>query len=68
MISRRFLFRAVIDSKIGSRFVFTSSKPDNANPNWLRVGLAFGTSAFIWGLVNNHIISFRYIVLFELFV
>uniref|UniRef100_A0A4W6DS23 NADH dehydrogenase [ubiquinone] 1 subunit C1, mitochondrial n=1 Tax=Lates calcarifer TaxID=8187 RepID=A0A4W6DS23_LATCA len=37
----------------GSRSVFTSSKPDTANPNWLRVGLAFGTSVFLWGLVNK---------------
>lgn len=36
----------------GYRSVFTGSKPDTANPNWLRVGLAFGTTAFIWGLVN----------------
>ncbi|XP_039669500.1 NADH dehydrogenase [ubiquinone] 1 subunit C1, mitochondrial isoform X1 [Perca fluviatilis] len=35
----------------GSRSVFTSSKPDTANPNWVRVGLAFGTSAFLWGLL-----------------
>uniref|UniRef100_A0A3B4X282 NADH dehydrogenase [ubiquinone] 1 subunit C1, mitochondrial n=1 Tax=Seriola lalandi dorsalis TaxID=1841481 RepID=A0A3B4X282_SERLL len=35
----------------GSRSVFTSSKPDTANPNWLRVGLAFGTSALLWGLL-----------------
>lgn len=36
----------------GCRSIFTGSKPDTANPNWLRVGLAFGTTAFIWGLVN----------------
>uniref|UniRef100_A0A3Q1BKX2 NADH dehydrogenase [ubiquinone] 1 subunit C1, mitochondrial n=1 Tax=Amphiprion ocellaris TaxID=80972 RepID=A0A3Q1BKX2_AMPOC len=35
----------------GSRSAFTSSKPDTVNPNWLRVGLAFGTSAFLWGLL-----------------
>lgn len=46
---------------VGSRSVFTSAKPDVANPNWLRVGLAFGTSAFLWGLVNQHII----IIIFE---
>ncbi|XP_039976037.1 NADH dehydrogenase [ubiquinone] 1 subunit C1, mitochondrial [Xiphias gladius] len=51
MISNRFLFRAIFDSKVGSRSLFTSSKPDTADPNWLRVGLAFGTCAFLWGLL-----------------
>ncbi|GAA6234219.1 NADH dehydrogenase [ubiquinone] 1 subunit C1, mitochondrial [Lates calcarifer] len=51
MIFNRFLLRAVLDSRVGSRSVFTSSKPDTANPNWLRVGLAFGTSVFLWGLL-----------------
>ncbi|XP_040904664.1 NADH dehydrogenase [ubiquinone] 1 subunit C1, mitochondrial [Toxotes jaculatrix] len=51
MIFNRLLHRAVLDSRVGSRSVFTSSKPDIANPNWLRVGLAFGTSAFLWGLL-----------------
>ncbi|XP_070769722.1 NADH dehydrogenase [ubiquinone] 1 subunit C1, mitochondrial [Enoplosus armatus] len=45
------LSRAVLVSRAGSRSVFTSSKPDTANPNWFRVGLAFGTSAFLWGLL-----------------
>uniref|UniRef100_A0A4W5RUT5 NADH dehydrogenase [ubiquinone] 1 subunit C1, mitochondrial n=1 Tax=Hucho hucho TaxID=62062 RepID=A0A4W5RUT5_9TELE len=35
----------------GSRSAFTAAKPDHTNPNWLRVGLAFGTSAFLWGLL-----------------
>ncbi|XP_045887363.1 NADH dehydrogenase [ubiquinone] 1 subunit C1, mitochondrial isoform X2 [Micropterus dolomieu] len=47
----RLLSRAVYFSKVGSRSVFTSSKPDTANPNWFRVGLAFGTSAFLWALL-----------------
>ncbi|XP_023273568.1 NADH dehydrogenase [ubiquinone] 1 subunit C1, mitochondrial [Seriola lalandi dorsalis] len=51
MIFNRFLIRAVLNGKAGSRSVFTSSKPDTANPNWLRVGLAFGTSALLWGLL-----------------
>ncbi|KAI3352176.1 hypothetical protein L3Q82_020987 [Scortum barcoo] len=50
MTFNRLLSTAVSFSKVGSRSVFTSSKPDTANPNWLRVGLAFGTSAFLWGL------------------
>uniref|UniRef100_UPI0009B2E680 NADH dehydrogenase [ubiquinone] 1 subunit C1, mitochondrial isoform X1 n=1 Tax=Monopterus albus TaxID=43700 RepID=UPI0009B2E680 len=35
----------------GCRSLFRGSKPDTANPNWFRVGLAFGTSVFIWGLL-----------------
>ncbi|KAM9376163.1 uncharacterized protein KZ484_008752 [Pholidichthys leucotaenia] len=38
-------------AKAGSRSAFTASKPDPSRPNWLRVGLAFGTSAFLWGLL-----------------
>uniref|UniRef100_A0A672FCN3 NADH dehydrogenase [ubiquinone] 1 subunit C1, mitochondrial n=1 Tax=Salarias fasciatus TaxID=181472 RepID=A0A672FCN3_SALFA len=38
-------------STSGSRSVFTSSKPDTSRPNWLRVGLAFGASAFLWALL-----------------
>ncbi|XP_034545568.1 NADH dehydrogenase [ubiquinone] 1 subunit C1, mitochondrial [Notolabrus celidotus] len=51
MTYQRLFSRAVCLSKVGSRSAFTSSKPDMANPNWLRVGLAFGTSAFLWGLL-----------------
>ncbi|XP_035525854.1 NADH dehydrogenase [ubiquinone] 1 subunit C1, mitochondrial isoform X1 [Morone saxatilis] len=36
---------------VGSRSMFTSSKPDFTNPSWFRVGLAFGSSVFIWGLL-----------------
>uniref|UniRef100_D6PVQ3 NADH dehydrogenase [ubiquinone] 1 subunit C1, mitochondrial n=1 Tax=Epinephelus coioides TaxID=94232 RepID=D6PVQ3_EPICO len=43
--------RAALVSKVGSRSAYTSSKPDFANPNWLRVGLAFGSSVFLWGLL-----------------
>ncbi|KAK2849577.1 hypothetical protein Q5P01_009411 [Channa striata] len=51
MIFKRLISPAVFVSKVGSRSVFTSSKPDFTNPNWLRVGIAFGTSAFLWGLL-----------------
>ncbi|XP_044219437.1 NADH dehydrogenase [ubiquinone] 1 subunit C1, mitochondrial [Thunnus albacares] len=51
MTLNRLLSRAVLANKVGSRSVFTSSKPDIANPNWLRVGLAFGSSVFLWGLL-----------------
>ncbi|XP_030595419.1 NADH dehydrogenase [ubiquinone] 1 subunit C1, mitochondrial [Archocentrus centrarchus] len=51
MIFNRMLSRAVFVSRAGSRSAFTSSKPEMAKPNWFRVGLAFGTSAFLWGLL-----------------
>ncbi|XP_054453923.1 NADH dehydrogenase [ubiquinone] 1 subunit C1, mitochondrial [Anoplopoma fimbria] len=51
MTFHRLFSGAALVSKVGSRSVFTSSKPDTANPNWLRVGLAFGTSALLWGLL-----------------
>ncbi|XP_075872643.1 NADH dehydrogenase [ubiquinone] 1 subunit C1, mitochondrial [Nelusetta ayraudi] len=51
MTFSRLLHRVLTNSKVGSRSVFTSSKPDVANPDWLRVGLAFGTSALLWGLL-----------------
>ncbi|XP_073342975.1 NADH dehydrogenase [ubiquinone] 1 subunit C1, mitochondrial [Pagrus major] len=51
MTFNRLLSRAALVSKVGSRSVFTSSKPDPTNPNWLRVGLAFGSAAFLWGLL-----------------
>ncbi|XP_061582408.1 NADH dehydrogenase [ubiquinone] 1 subunit C1, mitochondrial [Cololabis saira] len=45
------LSRAVLVHRVGSRSAFTSSKPDFSKPNWLRVGLALGTSVFLWGLL-----------------
>ncbi|XP_059202058.1 NADH dehydrogenase [ubiquinone] 1 subunit C1, mitochondrial [Centropristis striata] len=51
MTFSRLLSRATLVSKVGSRSAFTSSKPDFSNPNWFRVGLAFGSTAFIWGLL-----------------
>ncbi|XP_070693313.1 NADH dehydrogenase [ubiquinone] 1 subunit C1, mitochondrial [Pempheris klunzingeri] len=51
MTFNRLLCRAVHLSKVGSRSAFTSAKHDTVNPNWLRVGLAFGSSAFLWGLL-----------------
>ncbi|XP_029918017.1 NADH dehydrogenase [ubiquinone] 1 subunit C1, mitochondrial [Myripristis murdjan] len=51
MTFSRLLSRTVLVSKVGTRSAFTASKPDTVNPNWLRVGLAFGTSAFLWGLL-----------------
>ncbi|XP_035525856.1 NADH dehydrogenase [ubiquinone] 1 subunit C1, mitochondrial isoform X2 [Morone saxatilis] len=51
MTFNRLLSRAVLVSRVGSRSMFTSSKPDFTNPSWFRVGLAFGSSVFIWGLL-----------------
>ncbi|XP_039866116.1 NADH dehydrogenase [ubiquinone] 1 subunit C1, mitochondrial isoform X1 [Simochromis diagramma] len=51
MTFNRLLSRAVFVSRAGCRSAYTSSKPDMTNPNWFRVGLAFGTSAFLWGLL-----------------
>ncbi|KAK5865274.1 hypothetical protein PBY51_016449 [Eleginops maclovinus] len=51
MTFNRLLSRAALVSKVGSRSIFQSSKRDMTNPNWIRVGLAFGTTAFVWGLL-----------------
>ncbi|XP_068044154.1 NADH dehydrogenase [ubiquinone] 1 subunit C1, mitochondrial [Anomalospiza imberbis] len=38
-----------------TRSAFVVRKPNNAQPNWLGVGLAFGTSAVLWALlVKQH--------------
>ncbi|XP_061757600.1 NADH dehydrogenase [ubiquinone] 1 subunit C1, mitochondrial [Nerophis ophidion] len=47
----KLLARASIVNKAGSRSMFTASKNDTTSPNWLRVGLTFGSSAFLWGLL-----------------
>ncbi|RVE67576.1 hypothetical protein OJAV_G00104120 [Oryzias javanicus] len=51
MTLSRLLSRVGFVSRVGSRSAFTSSKTDTRSPNWLRVGLAFGSSAFLWGLL-----------------
>ncbi|XP_056899953.1 NADH dehydrogenase [ubiquinone] 1 subunit C1, mitochondrial [Takifugu flavidus] len=51
MTFNRLLSRASVYNRAASRSLFTGTKPDTANPNWLRVGLAFGSAAFIWGLL-----------------
>ncbi|XP_049597149.1 NADH dehydrogenase [ubiquinone] 1 subunit C1, mitochondrial [Syngnathus scovelli] len=45
------LARSYFVHRLGSRPVFTSSKRDTTSPNWLRVGLAFGSSIFLWTLI-----------------
>ncbi|NXM67300.1 NDUC1 dehydrogenase, partial [Serilophus lunatus] len=38
-----------------ARSAFVASKPSSARPNWLRVGLAFATSAALWAiLIRQH--------------
>ncbi|NXA09731.1 NDUC1 dehydrogenase, partial [Sapayoa aenigma] len=38
-----------------SRSAFVARKPDYARPNWLRVGLAFSTTAALWAiLIKQH--------------
>ncbi|XP_078260957.1 NADH dehydrogenase [ubiquinone] 1 subunit C1, mitochondrial isoform X1 [Rhinoraja longicauda] len=34
-----------------TRSVFTARKPDYTNPNWIRVGLAFGSTIALWTLL-----------------
>ncbi|XP_061692100.1 NADH dehydrogenase [ubiquinone] 1 subunit C1, mitochondrial isoform X2 [Syngnathoides biaculeatus] len=42
--------RSYFFHRVGTRSMFTSSKYDTNSPNWLRVGLAFGSSIFLWSL------------------
>uniref|UniRef100_A0A3P8ZDV7 NADH dehydrogenase [ubiquinone] 1 subunit C1, mitochondrial n=1 Tax=Esox lucius TaxID=8010 RepID=A0A3P8ZDV7_ESOLU len=51
MTLRRLLLRVASDNRIRSRSMFTARKTDHSNPNWLGVGLAFGSSALLWGLL-----------------
>ncbi|NXY29854.1 NDUC1 dehydrogenase, partial [Pomatorhinus ruficollis] len=38
-----------------TRSAFVAKKENNAQPNWLGVGLAFGTSAALWAfLIKQH--------------
>ncbi|XP_056625165.1 NADH dehydrogenase [ubiquinone] 1 subunit C1, mitochondrial [Triplophysa dalaica] len=47
----RLLLRASTINKMVSRNAFTALKPDPSKPNMLRVGMAFGSTAFLWGLL-----------------
>ncbi|KPP67695.1 NADH dehydrogenase-like [Scleropages formosus] len=51
MSLNRVLLQSATVSKGITRCFFTARKPDNTNPNWLRVGLAFGSTAAIWALL-----------------
>ncbi|NXF09402.1 NDUC1 dehydrogenase, partial [Smithornis capensis] len=38
-----------------TRSAFTATKPNYDRPNWLRVGLAFSTTAALWAiLIKQH--------------
>ncbi|XP_062902718.1 NADH dehydrogenase [ubiquinone] 1 subunit C1, mitochondrial [Mobula hypostoma] len=47
--------RAILSSskvyRVLTRSAFTARKPDYTNPNWLRVGLAFGSTIALWTLL-----------------
>ncbi|XP_029451058.1 NADH dehydrogenase [ubiquinone] 1 subunit C1, mitochondrial [Rhinatrema bivittatum] len=36
---------------VQTRSMYMAKKPDYSKPNWLRVGLAFSTSVFLWALL-----------------
>ncbi|KAM3672606.1 NADH dehydrogenase [ubiquinone] 1 subunit C1, mitochondrial [Ammospiza maritima maritima] len=48
---RRWGLVAAPPSLAFTRSAFVVKKANNAQPNWLRVGLAFGTSAALWALL-----------------
>uniref|UniRef100_A0A8C3QSE3 NADH dehydrogenase [ubiquinone] 1 subunit C1, mitochondrial n=1 Tax=Cyanoderma ruficeps TaxID=181631 RepID=A0A8C3QSE3_9PASS len=57
MAPRRFPRRVTAPSRMRpfTRSAFVAKKANNAQPNWLGVGLAFGTSAVLWAfLVKQH--------------
>ncbi|KAG5263657.1 hypothetical protein AALO_G00267210 [Alosa alosa] len=51
MSLNRLLLRTATVTRTVTRSAFTSSKQDTANPNWVRVGLAFASSGILWGLL-----------------
>ncbi|KAK1175223.1 NADH dehydrogenase [ubiquinone] 1 subunit C1, mitochondrial [Acipenser oxyrinchus oxyrinchus] len=51
MTLNRLLLRSAFVSKTLTRSAFTARKPDNTTPNWLRVGLALGSTAALWALL-----------------
>ncbi|XP_059108461.1 NADH dehydrogenase [ubiquinone] 1 subunit C1, mitochondrial [Peromyscus eremicus] len=51
----RLLAPARLPSCSSTRSKFYVREPYNAKPNWLRVGLALGTSVFLWVyLIRQH--------------
>ncbi|XP_041057780.1 NADH dehydrogenase [ubiquinone] 1 subunit C1, mitochondrial [Carcharodon carcharias] len=51
MPASRALLRSAEVIRVLTRSAFTARKPDYANPNWLRVGLAFGSTIALWMLL-----------------
>ncbi|MBN3319697.1 NDUC1 dehydrogenase, partial [Atractosteus spatula] len=51
MSLNRLLLQTATVSKNVTRSAFTARKPDFTNPNWLRVGMAFGSTAVLWTLL-----------------
>ncbi|XP_021404196.1 NADH dehydrogenase [ubiquinone] 1 subunit C1, mitochondrial isoform X2 [Lonchura striata] len=52
---QRWGLAAATPSLAFTRSAFVVGKQNNAQPNWLGVGLAFGTSAALWALlVKQH--------------
>ncbi|XP_067828415.1 NADH dehydrogenase [ubiquinone] 1 subunit C1, mitochondrial [Heptranchias perlo] len=51
MSASRALLRSVSVCRVLTRSAFTARKPDYTNPNWLRVGLAFGSTVALWALL-----------------
>ncbi|XP_027741511.1 NADH dehydrogenase [ubiquinone] 1 subunit C1, mitochondrial isoform X2 [Empidonax traillii] len=53
--SVRGLVAAAVPGLAFTRSAFVARKPNYAQPNWLGVGLAFGTSAALWAfLIKQH--------------
>ncbi|XP_078260966.1 NADH dehydrogenase [ubiquinone] 1 subunit C1, mitochondrial isoform X2 [Rhinoraja longicauda] len=51
MWAPRALLRSPALGTVLTRSVFTARKPDYTNPNWIRVGLAFGSTIALWTLL-----------------
>ncbi|XP_066506171.1 NADH dehydrogenase [ubiquinone] 1 subunit C1, mitochondrial [Hoplias malabaricus] len=51
MPAGRLLLQTTKLNKIVSRNAFTATKPDPSRPNMLRVGLAVGSTAFLWAML-----------------
>uniref|UniRef100_A0A8C4WVI7 Uncharacterized protein n=1 Tax=Eptatretus burgeri TaxID=7764 RepID=A0A8C4WVI7_EPTBU len=41
------------------RGMFTATKNDSSKPNWLRVGLAFGTTVALWISVSHSVVDVK---------
>ncbi|KAK6493512.1 NADH dehydrogenase [Huso huso] len=66
MTLNRLLLRSAFVSKTLTRSAFTARKPDNTAPNWLRVGLALGSTAALWALLfKQHIMTPVSIIIFQ---